>query len=114
MFPEWMIEGSYSSDPGRREKIEKLRTGGYSVIVTTSILERGVTVPDAQVIVLEANHDIFDERALVQMAGRVGRTRENPQGRALFLARRKTSAIQKAIDWIQEQNNLALEQGLIE
>lgn len=114
VFPEWIIEGSYSSDPGRRGKIEKLRTGEYSVFVTTSILERGVTVPDAQVIVLAADHDVFDERALVQMAGRVGRTRENPQGRALFLARRKTPAIQKAIDWIREQNNLALEQGLIE
>lgn len=114
LFPGWSIEGSYSSDPGRREKIEQLRKGKYSVFVTTSILERGVTVPNAQVIVLEANHEIFDERALVQMAGRVGRTQENPKGRALFLAKQKTPAIEKAIDWIREQNSLALEQGLID
>lgn len=114
LFPGWRIEGSYSSDPGRRGKIEQLRLGKYSVFVTTSILERGVTIPNAQVIVLEANHQVFDERALVQMAGRVGRTRENPKGRALFLAKQKSPAIEKAIHWIQEQNSLALEQGLID
>lgn len=114
LFPEWEIEGSYSSDPKRRVKIEKLKEGAYSVFISTSILERGVTVPNVQVIVIEADHEVFDERGLVQMAGRVGRTRENPKGRALFLAKQKTPAIQKAIAWIQEQNNIALEQGLIE
>lgn len=114
LFPGWEIAGSYSSDPKRKVKIEKLKKGVYSVFVSTSILERGVTVPNVQVIVLEADHEVFDERGLVQMAGRVGRTRENPKGRALFLARKKTPAIQKAIAWIQEQNEIALEQGLIE
>lgn len=114
LFPEWPIDGSYSSDPGRRKKIEKLRKGEYPVFVCTSILERGVTVPNAQVIVLEAAHQVFDERGLVQMAGRVGRTRENPRGRVLFLAQQKTPAIDKAIAWIKEQNSLALEQGLID
>lgn len=114
LLPEWKIEGSYSSDPERRVKIEKLRKGIYPVFVSTSILERGVTVPNVQVIVLEADHKVFDERGLVQMAGRVGRTQENPKGRALFLAKQKTPAIEKAIAWIQEQNRIALEQGLIE
>lgn len=113
-FPEWIIDGSYSSDPGRHEKIEKLRKGEYPVFISTSILERGVTVPNAQVIVLEADHKIFDERGLVQMAGRVGRTRENPRGRALFLAKQKTPAIEKAIHWIKEQNRLAMAKGLID
>lgn len=114
LFPEWVIDGSYSSDPGRHEKIEKLRKGEYPVFISTSILERGVTVPNAQVIVLEADHKVFDERGLVQMAGRVGRTRENPRGRALFLAKQKTPAIEKAIHWIEEQNQLAMAKGLID
>lgn len=114
LFSEWEIDGSYSSDPERRVKIEKLRRGIYPVFVSTSILERGITVPNVQVIVLEADHEVFDERGLVQMAGRVGRTQENPNGKALFLAKQRTPAIEKAIAWIQEQNRIALEQGLIE
>lgn len=113
-LPQWRISGSYSADPQRREKIEDLRNRKFRVFVSTSILERGVTVPDAQVIVLTADHGVFDERALVQMAGRVGRTQENPEGRALFLAKKKTPGIEKAIRWIEEQNALALEQGLID
>lgn len=113
-FPQWGISGSYSSDPQRREKIEGLRKRSFRLFVSTSILERGVTVPDAQVIVLAADHEVFDERGLVQMAGRVGRTQENPEGRVLFLAKKQTSAIEKAIRWIEEQNALALEQGLID
>lgn len=113
-LPQWRISGSYSADPKRREKIEGLRKGNFHVFVSTSILERGVTVSDAQVIVLAADHGVFDERALVQMAGRVGRTQENPEGRALFLAKKKTPGIEKAIRWIEEQNALALKQGLID
>lgn len=113
-FPQWGVSGSYSSDPQRKEKIEGLRNKKFHVFVSTSILERGVTIPDVQVIVLSADHEVFDERALVQMAGRVGRTRENPEGRALFLAKKETAGIDKAIRWIKEQNALAATQGLID
>lgn len=113
-FPQWSISGSYSADPGRAEKIAALREGGFRIFVCTSILERGVTLPNVQIMVLEADHGVFDERALVQMAGRVGRTRENPTGNALFLSRQKTSSIEKAVDWIKEQNELAFSQGLID
>ncbi len=104
LLPQWSIAGSYSSDPKRREKIEELRKGSYELFVCTSILERGVTISRAQVIVLGADHGIFDERSLVQMAGRVGRSREHPTGTSLFLATQKTPAIKKAITWIEEQN----------
>ncbi|MEL1133607.1 helicase-related protein [Desulfitobacterium sp. THU1] len=113
-FPEWTIAGSYSSDPARREKVDGLRRRKYDAFVCTSILERGITIPDAQVVVLQADHELFDVRALVQMAGRVGRTQENPTGSALFLAAGKTPGMEKAMAWIREQNEIALTQGLID
>lgn len=113
-FPQWSISGSYSADPSRAEKIAALREGKFRIFVCTSILERGVTLPNAQIMVAEADHGVFDERALVQMAGRVGRTQENPIGNALFLSRQKTSSIENAIYWIKEQNELAFAQGLID
>nr|WP_242835412.1 helicase-related protein [Desulfitobacterium sp. PCE1] len=113
-FPQWAISGSYSADPHRGEKIEALRNKMFRVFVCTSVLERGVTIPNVQIIVLEADHGIFDERALVQMAGRVGRTQENPTGNALFLSSKRTPSIEKAIYWIKEQNEIAFAQGLID
>lgn len=113
-FPDWQVDGCYSADPGRSVKTERLRQGLFDIFVSTTILERGITLSKIQVVVLAADHPVFDERALVQMAGRVGRTRENPGGRAVFISQLMTTAIRTAIDWIKEQNRIAREQGLID
>lgn len=111
-FPGWRIDGSYSSDPGRASKMAALRSGEFDLFVSTTILERGITLPGIQVVVLGADHPIFDERALVQMAGRAGRTREQPTGEVMYIAVRMTPAMRTAIRWIKEQNKLARELGL--
>ncbi|TGE33925.1 helicase-related protein [Desulfosporosinus sp. Sb-LF] len=113
-FQHWCVDGSYSADPGRLNKIEQLRQGEYDLFVSTTILERGITLSGIQVVVLAADHTVFDERALVQMAGRVGRTRENPQGKVIFMSKSMTPAMRTAIRWIEEQNKRALELGLID
>lgn len=113
-FPSWLVDGSYSADPGRFLKIERLRQGEFDLFVSTTILERGITLPRIQVLVLGADHPVFDERALVQMAGRVGRTKESPEGRVVFMSVRMTPAMRTAVQWIEEQNRLAMELGLID
>ncbi len=113
-FPEWNIEGSYSSDLGRKQKIEGLSKGEYQLFICTSILERGVTIPNVQVIVVAADHPVFDGRALVQMAGRTGRTKEYPEGQVLFISARKAPGITEAIRWIKEQNSCAVSLGLLD
>jgi len=113
-FPGWRIEGSYSADSKRGLKIKNLQQGKYDLFVSTTILERGITLQGVQVVVLGADHPIFDERALVQMAGRVGRTRENPGGEVVFLSKEVTAAMKTAVQWIEEQNRRALELGLID
>jgi len=113
-FAGWCVDGSYSGDPGRGMKIKNLQQGHYDVFVSTTILERGITLPGIQVVVLGADHPVFDERALVQMAGRVGRTPENPGGRVVFLSKQISPAMKTAVQWIEEQNRRALELGLIE
>ncbi|MHB1652419.1 MAG: helicase-related protein [Desulfitobacteriaceae bacterium] len=113
-LPHFTIGGSYSADPERQVKIEDLLQGKYRIFVSTSILERGVTIPGAQVVVLAADHPIFDERALVQMAGRVGRSADQPDGRILFLAGKETRSLKTARIWIEEQNTFARSLGLID
>lgn len=113
-FSDWRIDGSYSADPNRSIKIERLGQGEFDLFVSTTILERGITLLGIQVVVLGADHPVFDERALVQMAGRVGRTRESPEGKVLFISKRRTPAMKTAVLWIEEQNKLALELGLID
>ncbi|NLL53059.1 MAG: DEAD/DEAH box helicase family protein [Peptococcaceae bacterium] len=113
LFKDKKITGSWSSDPDRKRKVASFTSGNSDVIVCTSILERGITVHKAQAVVLYADHALYDVRALVQMAGRVGRTAACPQGRVLFIAGKQTKEITAAIKWIEEQNELATQGGFL-
>ena len=61
-----------------------MRDGDYDFLVTTSILERGVTFPEIDVYVLGADDPVFSSSALVQIAGRAGRSQSRPTGRVVF------------------------------
>lgn len=114
LFPAKSVAGSWSADRNRAQKVAAFLAGKINVFICTSILERGVTVDNVQVAVLYADHELYDVRALVQMAGRTGRTAQNPEGRALFLAAKASKAMKEAVDWVRAQNNLAWEQGLLD
>ncbi len=74
----------HAEDPKRKEKVLAFRRGQIPILVTTTILERGVTVPNIDVAVLGAEQPIFTESALVQIAGRVGRSAQYPTGDVRF------------------------------
>lgn len=94
----------HASDPEREEKVKQFRERKIMILVTTTILERGVTFPSVDVVVLDAGHAVFDEAALVQIAGRAGRSTNDPNGDVLFLHDGKTEAIVTAIKSIQAMN----------
>ena len=88
----------------RGEIINMFKKGRYRYLVTTSVLERGVTVMNLQVIVFSAHHKIYDEGTLVQIAGRVGRKIDAPEGEVIFIASRKTKAMDMARENIINSN----------
>jgi competence protein ComFA len=61
-----------------------MRDEQINFLVTTSILERGVTFPEIDVLVLGADDAVFSTAALVQIAGRAGRSVSRPTGDVLF------------------------------
>ncbi len=84
--------GVFGQDRQREETIRAFRQERIQVLVTTTILERGVTVPRGHVLVIGADHPVFDRSSLIQIAGRVGRSKEYQQGAVWFLANEKTEA----------------------
>ncbi len=94
----------HAADPDREEKVQQFRDRKLSVLITTTILERGVTFPSVDVAVLHAGHAVFDEAALVQIAGRAGRSPDDPDGEVVFFHDGKTEAMVRAIDAITEMN----------
>ena len=108
------IESVHAQDPERKEKVQKMRNGLVPLLITTTILERGVTFPNIDVAVLGAEDQIFTESALVQIAGRVGRSAQFPTGTITFFHYGKTKAMVKARNQIVKMNKQAWQKGLID
>lgn len=105
IYGDVVIESVHASDAERTEKVIRFREGQTRVLVTTTILERGVTVKGVQVGVLGAEDRIFTESALVQIAGRVGRNPVEPDGDVVYFHYGKTAAMVQAIRHIRAMNN---------
>lgn len=88
----------------RPQIIDDFKKNKYDFLITTAVLERGVTVADLQVIVYGADHDLYTKDALIQISGRVGRKKECPDGDIIFLADKATKSMKEAIDEIKGRN----------
>jgi competence protein ComFA len=98
------IEAVHSEDPERHDKVSAFRKGEIPILVTTTILERGVTIPFLDIAVLGADEPIFDERALVQISGRVGRDHREPGGDIVFFHQGLTLGMLGALRHIRQMN----------
>lgn len=79
-----LIQTVHAKDPDRKEKVLGLRDGKLRGLATSTILERGITIRNLQVAVVGADHRVFDSAALIQIAGRTGRSADSPTGDVVF------------------------------
>ncbi len=94
-----------SKSDHRDEIIQKFKDEGKGVLIATTVLERGVTIKDVDVCVFLANHSVFDEAGLIQMAGRAGRNFLNPYGDVLFLCDRVSEKTRNCQRQLEEDNH---------
>ena len=84
--------------------IEDFKNKKYKYLVTTAVLERGVTIKDLQVIIYRADNAIYDSASLIQISGRVGRKKDAPEGEVIFIAKKKAKHMERAISEIESAN----------
>ena len=106
-FPEETIGFVSSQTDNRLEIVEGFRNKEITILISTTILERGVTFPGVDVIVVQANHYLYTSSSLVQISGRVGRSMDRPTGLLLFFHEGSTRSIEKAIAEIKQMNKEA-------
>jgi competence protein ComFA len=87
---------AFSSSVDREEVVRHFKNHPDFFLVTTAILERGITVSKLQAIIFEADHRLYTTSMLIQMAGRVGRKLNSPTGRVILLANYQSPSIQYA------------------
>ena len=94
----------HSKCKDRAAKIAAFKNGEYNYLVTTAVLERGVTFKNLQVIIYDADNELYDSQTLIQIAGRVGRKIDAPEGEVIFLVNKRTPQIDEAISTIRNKN----------
>jgi competence protein ComFA len=93
-----------SKKADRDGTIQRFKEGKTRFLITTAVMERGITVKGLQVIVYHADDAIYDAAALIQIAGRAGRKADAPDGDVLFLGEKKTCAMEEAENEIRYCN----------
>lgn len=106
-FPNLLGESVYAADPQRIKKIQALRDGKLRFLVTTTILERGVTFKNLDLMVYGAENNNFTCSSLVQIAGRVGRNKTKPDGDVYFIVKYYNQNVKKAAGQIKYLNRKA-------
>ena len=106
-FPDEKIGFVSSVTENRLEQVQAFRDGKLTILISTTILERGVTFPCVDVFVVEANHRLFTKSSLIQIGGRVGRSMDRPTGELLFFHDGLNASIKKAIKEIKQMNKEA-------
>ncbi|MEK4023894.1 DEAD/DEAH box helicase [Sporosarcina sp. FSL W7-1283] len=88
----------------RKERVQLLRKKEVPGLLTTTILERGITIPNVQVAVVGAEQKIFNKGALIQIGGRVGRSVPNTSGDFVLFHQGITNAMDEAKQEIRKLN----------
>lgn len=109
------IASIHSSHPNRDLHREAFSKGEIDIIVSTSVLERGITVPNADVLILYADYEqVFDTATLIQMAGRAGRTEDDTEARVYFAAEHITPSMRTAVQLTHDMNRHAAASGYLQ
>lgn len=104
----------HSRDPLRDRKLRDFYQGRLTVLVTTTLLERGLNFPYLDLVVLDADdHSIFTTETLVQIAGRVGRSADSPKGEILMIGETISREMREARIWIKQMNREAKRAGFL-
>lgn len=86
----------HSTAIDKQSVIKAFRFKEIQFLVTTTLLERGVTFVDIDVYVIDADHKVYNQSTLIQIAGRVGRHHQHSQGELLFFSNFQSKAMKQA------------------
>ena len=93
----------YSDLDVRQKNIDDFRNNRYKYIFSTSVLERGITIANINVIIIN-EYSIFDRSNLIQMLGRLQRGLNSDKGQGYIISSKRSKDIDMTIDYIRKAN----------
>ena len=97
--------GLTSKTVGKEELINKFKNHEVWIMFATTIMERGITIEGVNVVVLNAESEVYSLASLIQMSGRVGRKFSSPSGEAIYINQHYSKKCLKSIRMIERMNH---------
>ncbi len=98
-----MLHGRLSEEE-KNEKIKRMRDKKTDILVTTSVIEVGMDIPDANIIVIEGA-ERFGLAQLHQLRGRVGRKADQESWCFLFVSKNASSEAIRRLKYFSKTND---------
>src|SRR5699024_8129435 len=106
------VASVHASDNNRSEKVNHFREKSLYCLITTTILEKVVTFPSFDDIVIQTDNKVFNSAGLIKISSRVCRSVKDPKRDVYFIINNNTEAIQKSLKDLRYMNKLAKEDRL--
>ena len=88
------------------EVIKNIKEKKAYALITTTLLERGITVENVHVMVYKGEHAVFERKTLIQIAGRVGRKMNYPKGNIIIFCSCQSKEVKECIKTIRRLNKM--------
>lgn len=97
----------HSKTKNKDEVMAEFHARKTMVLICTTLLERGITVPSVQVAVYRADHPVFTSASLIQIFGRAGRSFKDPSGEGIALIESPSRALDACIRQLRYMNSVS-------
>ena len=86
------------------EIVEDFKVNKEKILVSTTILERGITIKGLDVIIIDASDKVFTSETIIQICGRVGRKIDDPIGNIYIFYSHNSIKFYKVKSYIKRMN----------
>ena len=86
------------------EIVSSFKNNKEKLLVSTTILERGITIKNLDCIIYDASETVFTHQTIIQICGRVGRSYDDPYGNIYIFFERNSFKFDLVKSYIKRMN----------